>query len=222
MDTIVKAKDLWKVFPDGTKALRGIELSIKKGEFVGIMGPSGSGKSTLLHLIGGLDKPTSGRLFLFGKDITFWDEDELSLFRKKRVAYIFQFYYLLEDFSVLDNLLIIAEILGIPSARSKALEILEFLRLSHRLNHKPYQLSGGEQQRVAIGRALISEPSLILADEPTGNVDWQEGRRIFGLFKRLNEERGITFIVATHNPELRPFFSRLLYMKEGRLEYGEG
>ncbi len=217
MGEVVKAKELWKVYPDGTRALRGVSLSVERGEFVGIMGPSGSGKSTLLHLIGGLDRPSGGEVFLFGKDISLMDEDGLAEFRKRRVAYIFQFYYLLEDFSVLENLLLVAELLGVERAEEKAVEILDFLRLSHRLKHKPSQLSGGEQQRVAIGRALISEPALILADEPTGNIDWEEGRRIFELFRKLNEEKGITFVVATHNPDLREFFNRIVRLRDGEV-----
>ncbi len=215
MSRIVNATDLWKVYPDGTKALKGVNFWIDKGEFVGIMGPSGSGKSTLLHIIGGLDKPTSGEVILFGRTINTMGEDELARFRKRRVAYIFQFYYLLEDFNVLENLLIIGELLGVKDSYKKALELLELLRLSHRLRHKPHQLSGGEQQRVAIGRALIGEPELILADEPTGNIDWEEGRRIFELFKKLNEEKGIAFAVATHNPDLKSFFHRVVNLKDG-------
>lgn len=214
---IVETENLWKIYPDGTKALKGVSVSIRRGEFVGIMGPSGSGKSTFLHIIGGLDRPTEGKVLVFGKDLSSMDEDELARFRRGRIAYVFQFYYLLEDFSVLENLLLVAELLGIEDAERKALEILDFLRLSHRLGHKPHQLSGGEQQRVAIGRALITEPDLILADEPTGNIDWEEGRKIFQLFKKLNEEKGITFVVATHNPDLASFFHRIVHLKDGQV-----
>lgn len=217
MYEIVRTENLWKIYPDGTKALKGINLSIMRGEFVGVMGPSGSGKSTLLHLIGGLDKPTEGKVLLFGKDIVSMDEDDLSLFRRGKVAYIFQFYYLLEDFNVLENLLLIGEILGIEDPQKKALEILDFLRLSHRLKHKPHQLSGGEQQRVAIGRALMGEPALVLADEPTGNIDWEESMKIMGLFEKLNKEKEITFVVATHNPRLKKFFRRTLNLNDGVL-----
>lgn len=214
---LLRVRNLKKVYPDGTQALSGIDLEVKEGEFLGIMGPSGSGKSTLLHIIGGLDKPTEGEVFLFGKEITKMSEDELAEFRKRRIAYIFQFYYLLEDFSVLENLIIVAEMVGIKDKEKKAKEILEFLRLSHRLNHKPYQLSGGEQQRVAIGRALITEPNLILADEPTGNLDTKESIRIFELFKELNK-RGITFIVATHDDNLKSFFGRIVKLRDGKVE----
>ena len=217
MREIIRAENLWKVYPDGTKALRGVNLSVRRGEFVGIMGPSGSGKSTFLHIVGGLDKPTDGDVLLFGKRISSMNEDELTQFRKGRVAYVFQFYYLLEDFNVLENLLVIADLLGIENAEEKVLEILDFLRLTHRLRHKPHQLSGGEQQRVAIGRALIGEPELILADEPTGNIDWEEGRKIFQLFRELNEKKGITFVVATHNPDLVGFFHRTVHLKDGKV-----
>jgi len=215
MEEILRAENLWKIYPDGTKALRGVDFLLQRGEFVGVMGPSGSGKSTLLHLLGGLDRPTDGAVTLMGREISRMNEDELAEFRKRRVAYIFQFYYLLEDFTVLENLLIVAELLGIESAETKARRILEHLRLSHRLNHRPHQLSGGEQQRVAIGRALISEPLIILADEPTGNIDWEEGRRIFDLFRDLNGEKRISFVVATHNPDLRRYFHRIVTLRDG-------
>jgi len=217
MSSLIELKKVWKVYPGGTKALKDVSLSVKKGEFVGIMGPSGSGKSTLLHIAGGLDRPTEGEVRVFRRKLTSMDEDQLAEFRRSRISYIFQFYYLLEDFTVLENLTIIGKLLGIENAREKALELLEFLRLTHRLKHRPHQLSGGEQQRVAIGRALMGEPSLILADEPTGNVDHEEGERIFQLFKKLNEEKKITFMVATHNPDLKPFFDRIINLRDGQL-----
>ena len=219
MERIIEVKNLWKVYEDGTRALKGVDLEVREGEFVGLMGPSGSGKSTLLHLIGGLDHATEGEVKVFGEDVTRMGEDELADFRKGRIAYVFQFYYLLEDFSVLENLLIVADLLGIENAQAKAEDILERLRLSHRITHKPYQLSGGEQQRVAIARAIISEPSLIIADEPTGNIDWEEGRKIFQLFKSLNREKGITFVVATHNPDLGEFFDRVVRLKDGSIAH---
>ena len=217
MSDVVRTQDLWKIYPDGTKALKGAEITVGRGDFIGVMGPSGSGKSTLLHLIGGLDRPTKGEVILFGKRISTMDEDDLAEFRKGRVAYIFQFYYLLEDFTVLENLILMGEMIGVKEAEKKARRILDFLRLSHRLKHKPHQLSGGEQQRVAIGRALISDPLLILADEPTGNLDMEEGIRIFELFKNLNQTKGITFVVATHNPDLRRFFHRVVNLRDGEV-----
>ena len=214
---LIELENVKKVYPNGTQALKGISLKVREGDFLGIMGPSGSGKSTLLHIMGGLDKPTEGKVKVFGKDITNMSESELSEFRKRKIAYVFQFYYLLEDFTVLENLTIVGELLGIKNPKKKALEILDFLRLSHRLNHKPYQLSGGEQQRTAIGRALITEPKIILADEPTGNLDSQESHRIFNLFTELNK-KGITFVVATHNESLKRYFSRVVFLKDGKIE----
>ncbi|WP_333784567.1 ABC transporter ATP-binding protein [Thermocrinis sp.] len=215
---MILVENLSKVYPDGTKALKGVSFKVAKGEFLGLMGPSGSGKSTLLHMIAGLEKPTTGRVFVEGIEITAMDEDQLSEFRKNNIAFIFQFYYLLEDFSVLENLTIVGELAGQKEPKKKALEVLEFLRLSHRKNHKPYQLSGGEQQRTAIGRALMLEPKIILADEPTGNLDLEEGKKIFELFLELRKQNGITFIVATHNQEMKNYFDRILRLKDGVLE----
>ncbi len=215
-EPLVELKGVSKVYLDGTQALKNVDFSLNKGEFVGVVGPSGSGKSTLLHIAGGIDRASEGRVTLFGRDITGIPEAHLSEFRRGKVAYVFQFYYLMEDFTVLENLLVVAEMLGKGNVKKKALEVLDFLRLSHRLNHKPHQLSGGEQQRVAIGRALILDPKLIIADEPTGNLDLEEGKRIFSLFKSLNE-KGITFLVATHNQEMIPFFSRVVHLKDGTL-----
>ena len=217
MNEVIRTINLKKVYPNGTQALKGVNISVLEGEFVGIMGPSGSGKSTLLHLIGGLDKPTDGEVWTLGKRIDTLSQDELSKFRKNTIAFVFQFYYLLEDFTVLENLVLIGELAGIKNSSEKAMEIIEYLRLSHRKNHKPYQLSGGEQQRVAIGRALMLEPKLILADEPTGNLDLQEGKRIFELFLKLRSERGITFLIATHNVEWQSYFDRIIKMVDGRV-----
>jgi len=215
---VILVENVHKVYPDGTRALKGVSFRIEKGEFVGLMGPSGSGKSTLLHIIAGLDKPTEGRVLVDGKDITRMNEDQLAEFRKNNIALIFQFYYLLEDFTVLENLVLIGQLAGQREPKKRALELLNFLRLSHRANHKPYQLSGGEQQRTAIGRALMLKPKLILADEPTGNLDLEEGKRIFELFLELRDKEGITFLIATHNQEMTRYFDRVLRIRDGLLE----
>jgi lipoprotein-releasing system ATP-binding protein len=215
---VVLVENIHKVYPDGTKALKGVGFRIEKGEFVGLMGPSGSGKSTLLHIIAGLDRPTEGKVLVDGKDITRMDEDQLAEFRKNNIAFIFQFYYLLEDFTALENLTLIGQLTGQREPKKRALELLNFLRLSHRANHKPYQLSGGEQQRTAIGRALMLNPKLILADEPTGNLDLEEGKRIFELFLELRDKEGITFLIATHNQEMAKYFDRVLRIRDGLLE----
>ncbi len=217
MSEVLKLIDVEKVYPNGTHALRGVNIEVKTGEFIGIMGPSGSGKSTLLHLSAGLDKPTRGQIFLLGTRIDRMSQKELSRYRKGRVAFIFQFPYLLEDFNVLENLTVVGQILGVKDVKDKALDILEYLRLSHRKGHRPSQLSGGEQQRVAIGRALMTEPKIIFADEPTGSVDMQEGRKIFDLFLKLRQDRGITFLIATHNQEISKYFDRVIHMLDGKV-----
>lgn len=218
MSRVIQAHNLSKVYPNGVEALKDVSLEVFQGEVIGLMGPSGSGKSTLLHLIAGLDKPTSGKVELLGKDLNLMDDSSLARMRQTHIGFVFQFYYLLEDFNVLENLTLIADLAGLKDSHRKALEILEYLRLSHRLKHRPHQLSGGEQQRVAIGRALILEPEILLADEPTGNLDLAEGKRIFELFLRLRDERGLTIMVATHNEELKPFFDRIYRLKDGRLD----
>lgn len=217
MSEAVRVENLRKVYGKGVEALRGVNLYVREGELVGLMGPSGSGKSTLLHIIAGLEKPTEGKVWVFGKDITSMTEDELSTFRRENIAFVFQFYYLMEDFSAYENLVIVGKLARIRDAEKKARELLEFLGLGNRLRHKPSELSGGEQQRVAIGRALMLEPKLILADEPTGNLDAEEGKRIMELFAQLRDQKGITFIIATHNQELEPYFDRVLRLKDRTL-----
>ncbi|MCS6998918.1 MAG: ABC transporter ATP-binding protein [Aquificaceae bacterium] len=218
MNRVLYTRNLWKVYPGDVKALRGVDVEVFEGEIVGLVGPSGSGKSTLLHLLAGLEKPTEGEIYLLGKDIVLIGEDELAKLRRRHLAFVFQFYYLLEDFNLLENLTLIGELAGVERAKEKAIEILEYLRLTHRLKHRPSQLSGGEQQRVAIGRALMLEPKILLADEPTGNLDLAEGRRIFELFLRLREEKGLSLLVATHNEELKVYFDRIYRLKEGKVE----
>lgn len=218
MNRVLYTHDLWKVYPGGVEALKGVGVEVFEREVVGLMGPSGSGKSTLLHLIAGLEKPTKGEIYLFGKNITHMDEDGLAELRQRHIGFIFQFYYLLEDFDVLENLTLVGELAGVERPKERAMEILEYLRLTHRLKHRPSQLSGGEQQRVAIGRALMLNPKLLLADEPTGNLDLAEAKKIFELFLRLREEKGLTLLVATHNEELKTYFDRIYRLRDGRLE----
>ncbi len=217
MSSIIQIKNLWKVYPNKVEALRNVSLEVFEGEVIGLMGPSGSGKSTLLHITAGLEKPTEGEVYIMNHSIHLMDEDQLSSFRQKHLGFVFQFYYLLEDFNVLENLTLVGQLAGVERPQEKALQILEYLRLSHRLKHRPSQLSGGEQQRVAIGRALMLDPKILLADEPTGNLDLAEGKRIFELFIKLREERGLTLLVATHNEELKPYFDRIYRLKDGEL-----
>jgi lipoprotein-releasing system ATP-binding protein len=202
---------------NGIPVLDNINLEIRKGEFVGILGPSGSGKSTLLHIAGGLEIPTKGEVRLFGKRIDNLPEEERDKIRRGKLAYIFQFHYLLEDFTVWENIEIFAHLVGkTKDLKTRIEEILKFLRLEHRKKFKPYQLSGGERQRVAIARALIIEPKLIFADEPTGNLDNEQSLEIFNYFYKLNK-MGITFLVVTHNEKVLKFFNRVLYLRSGRL-----
>ncbi len=217
MSRIIEVRGLWKVYPGGVEALRDVSLEVYEGEVVGLMGPSGSGKSTLLHITAGLEKPTEGQVYVMGNSIGDMEEDKLASFRQRYMGFVFQFYYLLEDFDVLENLTLVGQLAGIEKPEEKALHILEYLRLGHRLRHRPSQLSGGEQQRVAIGRALMLDPKILLADEPTGNLDIAEGKRIFEIFLRLREERGLTLLVATHNEELKAYFDRIYRLKDGKL-----
>lgn len=203
-EVVIELKDISKRYKD-TKVLEHLNLKIHRGEFVGIMGPSGCGKSTTLHIMGGIDEPSDGEVFIFGKSLKTMKEKDISKLRKTYISFIFQFYYLLEDFNVLENVSLFGK-------REKALELIKFLRLENRLKHRPYELSGGEQQRVAIARALIKEPTILIADEPTGNLDYNEAKKIFSLLKTLNKEKNITIVVATHNEELKLFFDNTYYL----------
>lgn len=216
MSEIILVENLHKKYPNGTYALRGVSLKIKKGEMVGLMGPSGSGKSTLLHIIAGLDLPTEGRVWVMGREVSSMKEDERADFRKRHVGFIFQFFYLLEDFTALENVALIGQLAGVPDPVRKAEKLLERLGLSHRLHHRPSELSGGEQQRTAIARALILQPDVLLADEPTGNLGIEEGRKVMELLVDLKEE-GMTLLVATHNVDLIPYFDRIVRLRDGRV-----
>ena len=215
-DKVLKLVKVQKRF-GSTEVLKGIDLVLQKGEMVAIVGPSGSGKSTLLHIAGGLEMPTSGEVHLFGKRIDTLPEGERDRFRRGRVAYIFQEPYLLEDFSVYENLEIFARLAGRKVEREEIEHILDLLGLIHRKDYKPALLSGGERQRVAVGRALITGASLIFADEPTGNLDPERAKEVFTLFRELKERMGTTLLVVTHNRELLGFFDRTYLLKGGKL-----
>lgn len=208
------------------KILRGIDLEIRKGEFLSVVGASGAGKSTLLHLLGGLDRPTRGEVFLKGKKVFQLNDQKLARLRNRQVGFIFQFHYLLPEFSALENIMMPALISlrdrenrgrqGWEKIRGKAQNILSELGLEKRMNHKPSELSGGENQRVAVARALINEPDIILADEPTGNLDRENGELVFQLLKELNN-KGETFVIVTHNQQLASRTERILYLADGLL-----
>ena len=200
-----------------TLAVRNATLEIQKGEFVAVMGPSGSGKSTLLNIIGGLDNLSSGDVILEGERIDNLDENALVAIRRGKIAYIFQQYHLLPSLNALENVLLPLIFCGASEERtSKAMEMLKRVGLEKRIDHKPSELSGGEQQRVAIARALVNDPSLILADEPTGNMDQKTGRQILGLFDELNKD-GHTIVMVTHDPEIARHSGKIIVLQDGQI-----
>ena len=219
---IIEASGIKKAFQKDDvviEVLKGVGLTVEKGGFLTIMGPSGAGKSTFLHILGTLDKPTEGTVLFEGRDIMKFDEDEQSRFRNERVGFIFQFYHLLQDFNVIENIMMPLLIRRVrpDEARKRAQAFLETVELTHRANHKPGELSGGEQQRVAIARALINEPSVILADEPTGNLDRKTGRGVLDQILNIQKTLSATLILVTHDPEIGAIGDRELMMVDGEL-----
>lgn len=220
---LVEAQGLRKIFSRGTnqvEALRGVDLSIEKGEFVSIMGPSGSGKSTLLHLIGGLDLPSSGDVRIEDASLRSMSDDTLSTFRRRRLGFIFQFFNLLPTLSALENVALPRLLDGesIASVEPKAKALLEQMGLASRMHHRPDQLSGGEMQRVAIARALVTDPILILADEPTGNLDSKTGESVLSLLAEMATKRGHTILMVTHDSNAASFGTRLVRLRDGEIE----
>jgi lipoprotein-releasing system ATP-binding protein len=229
---MIEIKDLKKSFRTDAgdiHVLRGIDLSIKAGEMVGIIGASGVGKSTLLHILGALDKPTAGNVFYGGTDVFSLDRNSLASFRNTTIGFVFQFHHLLPEFSALENVMMPgligmgtkgqgAEVLSYGEIKNKAEYLLNGMGLSERKKHRPGELSGGEQQRVAVARALILEPKVVLADEPTGNLDTKTGEELFNIFVDLNKDKKMTFIIVTHNESLSNRCHRSLRMVDGRLE----
>ena len=200
------------------EVLRGVDLTFSRGEKTAIVGASGVGKTTLLHILGTLDRPTTGKVLYEGKDIYTLNEKDLALFRNREIGFVFQFHHLLPEFSALENTMMPCLIQGNPKreAVSRAEAILTLVGLKERLSHKPGELSGGEQQRVAVARALVLEPKVLLADEPTGNLDTKTGESVFDLLQELNQIRGVTLIVVTHNLKLAEKLSRQIQLIDGK------
>ena len=220
-ETLIQVQHLTKSFGNGSKrvdVLKGIDLHISKGEKAAIVGASGVGKTTLLHILGTLDRPTSGKVFYEGKDIFTLHEKELALFRNRGIGFVFQFHHLLPEFTALENTMMPCLIQGMTKqeASLKAEEILTLVGLKERLLHKPGELSGGEQQRVAVARALVLEPRVLLADEPTGNLDTKTGESVFQLLLELNRTKGVTLIIVPHNLTLAGLLPRQIRMVDGK------
>ncbi len=218
---IVKVESLTKVYgKDNTKvvALDNVSFSVEQGEFVAIVGASGSGKSTLLHLLGGVDRPTSGKVFIGGKNIYELSDDKLAIFRRREVGLIYQFYNLIPVLNVEENITLPLDLDNKSVEPERLNNLIKLLGLSNRKNHLPNELSGGQQQRVSIGRALITHPSVVLADEPTGNLDSKSSDEIMTLLKRSNEEYKQTIIMITHNMELAKVADRIIVLEDGHIK----
>jgi len=218
--TILQCRNLRKTYQQGdlhVEVLKGVELAIQRGERVALMGASGSGKSTLLHLLGGLEKPTAGDVILAGQHLNTIKSSELSRLRNRSLGFIYQFHHLLAEFTLLENVAMPLLIGGksVKSAQNQANELLKRVGLGHRIQHKPAELSGGERQRAAVARALINTPHCVLADEPTGNLDSKTAEHIYQLMLELNEELNVSFLIATHDPELAAKMDKTLHMEDG-------
>ncbi|HTP79862.1 MAG TPA: ABC transporter ATP-binding protein [Bacteroidota bacterium] len=221
--TLLRGEGIRKEYQTGKnvslQVLRGVDIELRDGEFVVIVGPSGSGKSTLLHILGGLDRPSEGKVFVDETDIFGMSEEGIAAFRNSTLGFVFQFHHLLPEFSALENVCMPALIKGVSlrQAIPKGEKLLRQVGLEDRRNHKPAELSGGEQQRVAVARALMNDPRIVLADEPSGNLDEENGLHLHRLLAELCEKRGVTFIVATHNPDLARRATRVLRLTDGKL-----
>ncbi len=219
----IRTVDLVRTFQVGVTqidALRGVSLQVAVGDFVALVGPSGSGKSTFLNLVGGLDRPTGGELWVNGVDLSASNEKALTEHRRRRVGFVFQSFNLLPRLTALENVAVPLVFSGVPEQErlARAQELLSAVGLGQRLEHRPTQLSGGEQQRVAIARALVGRPAIILADEPTGNVDSATGAEIMALLQRLNRKQGVTLLLVTHDAEAAAFAGRVVQLRDGRVE----
>ncbi len=224
-EALIQTEDLWKTYEMGSEmihALHGVSFSVMRNEYIAIMGPSGSGKSTLMNLIGCLDTPSKGKYFLNSKLVSDMDDDELAYIRNREIGFVFQTFNLLPRATALQNVELPLIYSGMPAAerRQRAIATLEEVELAHRMGHKPSELSGGQRQRVAIARALVNKPSIILADEPTGNLDSKTGREIMTLFERLHEQ-GNTIVLVTHEAEIALHAHRVIHLLDGCINTDE-
>ena len=223
MSTVISVRNLVKTYKVGehdVRALRGVNLDVARGEFLTVTGPSGSGKSTFMHIIGCLDRPTSGQYFLDGQDVSRMSKDALAAIRNRKIGFVFQGFNLLARTSALDNVelpLLYGGGLRSANRHTRAMEVLKAVGLGDRADHHPNQLSGGQQQRVAIARALVNNPSILLADEPTGNLDTKTSIEVMGIFQRLNEERGITIALITHEMDIAEYGTRMVTFRDGHV-----
>jgi putative ABC transport system ATP-binding protein len=223
LEPILKTEGLWKVYRSGkvdVAALRGVDVQVLPGEFVCVMGPSGCGKSTLLHVIGGLAKATRGRVLLDGNDLTAMSDGERTLLRRHKVGFVFQKFNLLPTLDARHNIALAQHIHGNGFDPHRFDVVVDLLGLRQRLHHKPSELSGGEQQRVAIARAIVTEPKILLADEPTGNLDTKSSESVLSLLRGLNQDLGQTVVMITHNPDAATYGTRVLHMRDGLVANG--
>lgn len=221
---ILQTKDLKKVYGTGdtqVNALNGVTISVQEGEFISIVGTSGSGKSTLLHMLGGLDRPTSGKVFVADKDIFSLKEEELTIFRRRKIGFVFQNYNLVPVLNVYENIVLPIELDGGQIDQAYVEKIITVLGLDNKLQNLPSQLSGGQQQRVAIARALSTKPAIVLADEPTGNLDSSTSQDVLGLLKVTSEKFGQTIVMITHNEEIAQLADRIIRIEDGQVKGGE-
>lgn len=221
---ILRVENLTKVYGKGeneVRALDGVSFSVNKGEFIAIIGPSGSGKSTLLHILGGVDRPTSGKVFMDGKDVYAQNEEQLAIFRRRQVGLIYQFYNLIPVLNVTENITLPVLMDGQKVNQEHLTELMTTLKLAGRENHLPNQLSGGQQQRVSIGRALMNAPAVVLADEPTGNLDSKNSQEIVDLLKMSNEKYGQTLIIITHDENIALQADRIIAIEDGKITRDE-
>lgn len=219
-NALIKLENVWKIYKLGEtnlSVLKGVDLEIQPGSFATIMGPSGSGKSTLMYMLGLLDTPSEGKIYLDGQDTSNFSEDKLAEIRGKKIGFIFQQFNLLQNLTALENVMLPMIFQGIPenARKEKAKKLLESVNLGKRINHKPAEMSGGEQQRIAIARSLVNDPEILIADEPTGNLDSTTGKTVMELLKNLHEEQKKTIVVVTHDPTIAHYSHNIIHIQDG-------